>query len=37
MKVRVKVARYPYNKDLPRNEDIDVSTIPTLGHGRMVK
>lgn len=36
MDVKVRVARYPYNKDLVRNEDRDVSEIPTLGHGRMV-
>lgn len=35
--VIVRVARYPYNKDLVRNEDCDVSTIPTLGHGRTVE
>jgi hypothetical protein len=37
MDVKVRVARYPYNKDLVRNEDRDVSEIPTLGHGRMVE
>ena len=28
MDIRVKVARYPYNKDLPRNEERDVEDIP---------
>lgn len=34
IEVKVRVAQYPYNKDLVRNEDRDVSDVPTLGHGR---
>lgn len=37
MPVRVKVACYPYNGDLARNEKIDVAEVPTLGNGRTVE
>ena len=37
LEVRAKVARFPYNGDLVRNENVDLSTIPTLGHGRMIQ
>ena len=30
MKIRAKVARYPYNKDLVRNEDRNTDDIPRL-------
>ena len=37
-KIRVKVARFPYNKDdIVRNEDLDVAAIPALGSGRTVE
>ncbi len=28
MPIRVKVARYPYNKEFTRNQDVDVEKIP---------
>ena len=30
MPIRVKVARYPYNKEFVRNQDVDVEKIPRL-------
>ena len=30
MPIRVKVARYPYNKEFVRNQDVDVEKIPHL-------
>lgn len=37
VEIRIKVARHPYNKDLVRNEDRDVSDVPPLGKGRTVE
>ncbi len=35
--IRVRIAQHPYNKDLVRNEDRDVTDVPPLGKGRTVE